>query len=225
MKLLPEHIAAAENCIRPFFERDHSGHDWDHIQRVRRTALFLCKEEGCSDELTVDLIALLHDVGDDKLYSSQEEAQSALQSVLQQIQLDDEYLKFILEAVQCISYSGGCTQKQIPIEAAIVRDADRLDAMGAIGIARAFTYGGAIGSRFHDEKIQVRHEMTKEAYRTEKSTVINHFHEKLLKLKDLMLTDSGKKAANHRHKYMEEFVKQFLKEWGDPHETADSGKH
>ncbi|KIL47996.1 HD domain-containing protein [Jeotgalibacillus campisalis] len=213
MNIHPEQIAAAENCIRPFFERDHSGHDWDHIQRVRRTALFLCRQEGHPNERAVELLALLHDVGDDKLYASNEEAQKALASVLSSLKLNASNEESLRQDIHCISFSGGHESKQLSKEAAIVRDADRLDAIGAIGIARAFTYGGLIGSKFYHEDISVRECMTKEAYRTEESTVINHFYEKLLKLKDLMVTDSGKKAAQLRHDYMQEFVTQFIKEW------------
>ncbi|TDL34794.1 HD domain-containing protein [Jeotgalibacillus sp. S-D1] len=207
------HIHLAEAYARPFFERDHSGHDWDHIQRVRRTALFLCQEEKCENLYGVDLIALLHDAGDPKLHNTISQADDALKKIVSRLDLSADAGHFLIDSIKAVSFNGGHEKKLTGIEAAIVRDADRLDAIGAIGIARAFAYGGSRGSKLYDEEINIRHSMTEHEYRTNQSTSIHHFYEKLFKLKDRMITESGKKLAEDRHRYMEGFVKQFLKEW------------
>ncbi|PPA71763.1 phosphohydrolase [Jeotgalibacillus proteolyticus] len=207
------HILLAEKNIRPFFERDHSGHDWDHIQRVRRTALFLCEKEGCSNFYTVDLIALLHDAGDVKLHPDENKAEQALKDAVLSIGLSGQLYEDIITAVQSVSFNGG-NEKPLPsLEAAIVRDADRLDAIGAIGIARAFAYGGAKGAKLYDKDVMVRQTMSEKEYRAAPAATINHFYEKLFKIKDLMVTEAGKKEAIKRHKVMKSFVEQFLIEW------------
>lgn len=207
------HIQLAEAYARPIYERDHSGHDWDHIQRVRRTALFICQEEKCENLNGVDLIALLHDTGDPKLHKTISQAEEVLKKVVSRLTLPAETEHLLIDSIKAVSFNGGHEKRLPGIEAAIVRDADRLDAMGAIGIARAFAYGGSKGSRLYDEDIHIRHSMTEEEYRANQSTSLHHFYEKLFKLKDRMATESGKKLAADRHHYMEGFVRQFLIEW------------
>ena len=208
-----QHIEIAEILVRPYFELDHSGHDWDHIQRVKRTALFICQQENNRNQNAVELISLLHDVADPKLNDSYESGQDALNTVLAKLSLTKDIKQLLKESINSISFNGG-HELDLPCpEAAIVRDADRLDAIGAIGIARTFAYGGSKGARMFDSTIKVREDMTEAEYRTGTSSSIHHFYEKLLKLKDLMITESGKELAKERHQFMEDYLKQFLKEW------------
>ena len=208
-----QHILTAEAYVRPFFERDHSGHDWGHIQRVRRNALFICKQESCQNPQAVELISLLHDVSDLKLHETYEVGQNALEKVLKELSFTRETELLVKEAIVSVSFNGG-HEKSLPCpEAAIVRDADRLDAIGAIGIARTFAYGGSRGAKMYDDEIRIRENMTEKEYRSETSTTVHHFYEKLLKLKNLMVTETGEKLAHERHQFMESYLKQFLKEW------------
>ena len=212
-KISSHHIKQAEVYTRPIYERDHSGHDWDHIQRVRKTALFLCQENPKADKAAIELIALLHDIGDPKIHNSSELGKKALQLAIDHLSLNSESKQELRDAIHSISFNGGHEKKLPSIEASYVRDADRLDAMGAIGVARAFVYSGHKGTKMFDDQSSFRTAMTEAEYRLQPSTPIHHFYEKLFKLKDLMVTEEGKKLAQERHQFMEAFVSQFLKEW------------
>ena len=206
-------IVRTEAFVRRELGDDATGHDWFHVDRVRGNALHICKEEKAGAVFIIEMAALLHDIPDEKLNESIEKGNEKLESFLQTIQLTDHDKKHIKQIIATISYKGGQNTELLTIEAKIVQDADRLDAIGAIGIARAFAYGGKKGQPIYDPSINVREEMSLKEYRKGKSTSIHHFYEKLLKLKDLLNTGSARKMAESRQQMMEIFLDQFYKEW------------
>lgn len=208
-----EIIKATETFIKTRFAHDSSGHDWYHMERVRKNARKLYELEQQGDLFIIEMAALLHDYIDEKLHDSPDEAREELIDFLHTLSISDTDLQHILEIIDSISYKGGNEAKLKTIEAKIVRDADRLDAIGAIGIARTFAFGGKKGQLMYDPTIDIRENMTIEEYRNEKSSSVHHFYEKLLKLKDLMQTENGKKLASERHEFMVQFLNQFFKEW------------
>ena len=159
------------------------------------------------------MAALLHDIADEKLNESEEAGLELVREWLNKQQIDETIKNQILEIVRTISFKGGHGPKLTTLEAKVVQDADRLDAIGAIGIARCFTYAGAKGHLMYDPHLPPRESMSKEEYRHGESTAINHFYEKLLKLKDLMNTDEGYRLAEERHRFMEDYLRQFFSEW------------
>lgn len=197
--------------IKDFFKEDFSGHDFYHTLRVYKLAKCIAKSEECDIEL-VCLSALLHDVDDYKLVGKEKEAFSNLKSFLKSQNYSNEKIEQICNIVSQVSFKG---KSIIPdtIEGKIVQDADRLDAIGAIGIGRAFAYGGSRNRPMHNPDMRPRENMSSKEYYESVGTTINHFYEKLLQLKDLMNTETAKNIANHRHKYMEEFLKEFYDEW------------
>lgn len=199
--------------VRNELGEDATGHDWYHVDRVRRNALHICKEEKAGDPFIIEMAALLHDISDEKLNESSEKGEEKLESFLQTILLTDHDKKHIKQIIATISFKGGQPTTLTSMEAKIVQDADRLDAIGAIGIARAFAYGGKKGQSIYDPNIKVRKEMTIEEYRKGKSTSIHHFYEKLLKLKDLLNTETARKMAVSRQQMMVTFLEQFYQEW------------
>ncbi|MET3696036.1 HD domain-containing protein [Bacillus oleivorans] len=205
-------ISLLEQKIKNLFLNEGTGHDWFHIDRVRRMALHICEQEG-GDQAIVEAAALLHDVPDEKLNRSKEEGIAKMYTLLDELPFSNEEKSEIADIVLHISFKGGNETKLSNLNAKIVRDADRLDAIGAIGIARTFAYGGSIGNPIFIPDYKVRDQMTEEEYRNQPSSVIHHFYEKLLKLKDLMTTDTGKMLANEKHEFMETFLKQFFHEW------------
>lgn len=215
-------IKNAEQFVKEKLKDDTTGHDWFHIHRVRTTALAIAEKEG-GNKLVIELAALLHDVIDDKLVASEEEAVKQVDNWLKDQPIDEGDRQHILHIIQNLSFKGGNRAAVATIEGKIVQDADRLDALGAIGIARTFVYSGAKGQGMYDPSIEVRDEMTYEEYRTGKSTAINHFYEKLLKLKALMNTEYGMKMAEARHQYMEDFLEQFYQEWNG-NSKSESGR-
>ncbi|HYK71651.1 MAG TPA: HD domain-containing protein [Pseudoneobacillus sp.] len=192
---------------------DSTGHDWFHVERVRKNALYIWKREQVGNPFIIEMSALLHDVPDEKLNGSQEEGQRILLQFLSQLELSSEEIGQIMEVINSISFRGGEKKNLTSWEAKIVQDADRLDAIGAIGIARAFAYGGKKGQPIYNPDVEVRKKMTVEEYRNGKSSSINHFYEKLLLLKELLNTETAKSMAETRHRYMEEFLSQFYQEW------------
>ncbi|WP_026477852.1 HD domain-containing protein [Alkaliphilus transvaalensis] len=190
-----------------------SGHDWWHIHRVYQLTKTIAEEEK-ADLYISSMAALLHDLADEKLNESEALGIEKVKNWLISQSVQEEDIDIIIEIISTISFKGGNGPSLSRLEAKIVQDADRLDAIGAIGIARCFTYGGYIGSVLHDPSISPRKSMTKKEYRDKsKSTTINHFYEKLLKLKDLMNTKTGKLMAEERHSFMECYLKQFYQEW------------
>jgi uncharacterized protein len=191
-----------------------SGHDWFHIQRVYRNALLIASNETC-DEDVVKLGALLHDIADSKFHNGDETVGPRIaREFLEKEAAPEEVISHVIQIIDNISFKGGKTEKTFSsIELDIVQDADRLDAIGAIGIARAFNYGGFKNRLLHDPNIAPNLNMTKEVYKNSKAPTINHFYEKLLLLKDKMNTETGKEIALQRHKYMQGFLAQFYAEW------------
>jgi uncharacterized protein len=191
-----------------------SGHDWFHIERVWKIAKQISKLENC-DHFIVEMAALLHDIADSKFHLGNEEIGPELAlKYMNSIQIDEEISTQIVNIIRNISFKGGHKHSDFnSIELQIVQDADRIDALGAIGIARAFNYGGFKNRSLYDPDIKPQLNMSKEAYKNSSAPTINHFYEKLLLLKDKMNTKSGKKMAEERHLFMEKFLEQFYKEW------------
>ena len=190
------------------------GHDWFHIERVYKNALLIGAEEQC-DLLTVQLAALLHDIADSKFHNGDEAiGPKTARNFLDTLSVSAEITDHVIKIIENISFKGGKVVRDFnSIELDIVQDADRLDAIGAIGIARAFNYGGFKNRALYDPNIAPNTAMTKEEYKNNNAPTINHFYEKLLLLKDKMNTVSGKKIAQERHRYMEGFLAQFYAEW------------
>lgn len=211
--LVEQLIAKTEEFVKQEMSTDSTGHDWFHIDRVRKTALEIWEIEKVGDPLIIELAALLHDISDEKLHSTKEEGEEKLTSFLKQLSLEESKKHQIKEIIETISFKGGNNHSITSVEAAIVQDADRLDAIGAIGIARAFAYGGKKGQPIYDPSISVRKSMTNEEYRKGNSSSINHFYEKLLKLKEKMNTTTGREIAERRHAFMEDFLNEFYNDW------------
>ena len=191
------------------------GHDWHHIERVWNTARYIRDKEGSGDLLTIELAALLHDISDAKFNGGDDEIGSRMASeFLLEQGVDREILEHVQAIIKHVSYKGGFSQDQIStIEFHIVQDADRLDAIGAVGIARAFNYGGFKNRPIHNPEMPLQEYQDSKAYHKSDAPTINHFYEKLLKLKDLMNTSTGLKMAEERHKYMLDFLDRFYREW------------
>lgn len=192
------------------------GHDWFHIERVFKNAILISKDEK-ADIFVVSLAALLHDIADPKFYNGDETVGPKVASkFLKEQQVNKQTIEHVVNIINHISFKNSFEKngnKFNSIELEIVQDADRLDAIGAIGIARCFNYGGFKNRAIYDPEIIPNLEMTKEEYKNSKAPTINHFYEKLLLLKDKMNTSSGKKIAAKRHEFMETYLKQFSEEW------------
>lgn len=200
--------------VKQQLENAEGGHDWFHIERVYKNALLIAREEEC-DILIVKLGALLHDVADSKFHNGDESIGPKIaREFLETQSLKEESIYHIIAIIENISFKGGNFEKKFNSkELEIVQDADRLDALGAIGIARTFNYGGFKNRALYNPNIQPNLNMNKEEYKNSESPTLNHFYEKLLLLKDKMNTPTGKKLAEGRHKYMELFLSQFYAEW------------
>lgn len=200
--------------VKSKLENAEGGHDWFHIERVYKNALFIANGEVC-DETVVKLGALLHDIADSKFHNGDETIGPKIaQEFLESENVDEPTIQHVINIIENISFKGGNTEKTFSsIELDIVQDADRLDAIGAIGIARAFNYGGFKSRPLHNPNIAPKLHMSKEEYKNSEAPTINHFYEKLLLLKDKMNTETGKKIAQERHRYMEGFLSQFYAEW------------
>ena len=207
-----EIIQKTVDYIKQEFSRDSSGHDWWHIYRVWQTALHICKIEK-ADAFIVQLAALLHDLDDWKFNDSDDETPLRAQGWLDSLSLNPSTTDAVCAIIKHISYKGaGVENKMDSLEGFIVQDADRLDAIGAIGIARAFAYGGYKNRPLYDPASPPQLHATFEQYKNSNSDTINHFHEKLLLLKDKMNTVTAKKIAEQRHEVMVQFLKQFMDE-------------
>lgn len=200
--------------VRARCEGDSSGHDWRHIERVRRTALAIGRAEG-ADLYVVELAALLHDVADWKFHDGDEEiGPETAASWLRSLHVDEETVAHVREIVATISFKGaGVPTPMRTREGEAVQDADRLDGIGAIGIARAFAYGGSRGLPMHDPEAEPFLAASAEAYKAHRGSTINHFPEKLLLLAGRMNTATGRRLARERHAFMERFLEQFHAEW------------
>lgn len=200
--------------VKKELEGAEAGHDWFHIERVYNNALNLLKTEQANEQVVV-LGALLHDIADSKFHNGDETiGPKKAMNFMTLIDINDEVKNHVVKIIENISFKGGNYQKTFHSkELEIVQDADRLDAIGAIGIARAFQYGGFKNRTIYDPNEKPKFNMTKEEYKNHKGSTLNHFYEKLLLLKDLMNTETGKKLAENRHQYMEGFLEQFYNEW------------
>ena len=190
------------------------GHDWFHIERVYRNALLIAEGEDC-DLTVVQLGALLHDIADSKFHNGDETVGPRVaREFLEQQNVDEATIAHVISIIDNISFKGGNFEKKFnSVELDIVQDADRLDALGAIGIARTFNYGGFKGRALYNPEISPNLTMTKEEYKASNAPTLNHFYEKLLLLKDKFNTATGRNIAEGRHKYMEDFLTQFYAEW------------
>jgi len=195
-------------------ENAEGGHDWFHVERVYKNALLISKTEEVN-VLVVSLGALLHDIADSKFYKGDETmGPKKARNFLETQNVSEEIITHIIKIIENISFKGG-NKKQVfySNELAVLQDADRLDAIGAIGIARCFNYGGFKNRKLYDPDIAPDLNMSPAEYKASTAPTINHFYEKLLLLKDKMNTKTGEKIAQNRHDYMEEFLKQFYGEW------------
>lgn len=209
-----EIILATIEFVKEKLANAEGGHDWWHIERVYNNALSIAKSEK-ADLLTVSLAALLHDIADSKFNDGNEEIGPEIAiKFLQSIQVDQEIITHVENIIRNISFKGGnFTKTFTSTELAVVQDADRLDAIGAIGIARAFNYGGFKNREIYNPNIVPDLQMTKEVYKNSAAPTINHFYEKLLLLKNKMNTPAGRSMAEERHLFMETFLQQFYQEW------------
>lgn len=200
--------------VRQKLEGEGSGHDWWHVYRVYKNALNLVASEK-ADEFIVSLGALLHDIADFKFHDGDTEVgPRAAREWLESLSVDEDIIKQVEYIVRNVSFKGAKIKSSMQtIEGKIVQDADRLDAIGAIGIARTFAYGGYKNREIYNPDIKPELHETFEKYKNNESHSINHFYEKLLLLKDLMNTETGRKIAEERHKFMELYLQQFYDEW------------
>lgn len=191
-----------------------SGHDYWHVYRVWNNAKALAKGEQCNTYI-VELGALLHDIADHKFHGGDlTVGPRVAREFLENLEVEEEIIAAVCEIIATVSFKGAKVESKMKTtEGMIVQDADRLDAIGAIGVARTFAYGGHKGHEMYNPNISPQLHENFEDYKNSKGTTINHFYEKLLLLKDLMNTHTGKKAAEKRHKYMEDFLAQFYDEW------------
>lgn len=205
-------LAAAEAYAAELFKNEFSGHDLYHTLRVRRLALRLAREEG-ADEFIVQLAALLHDADDVKLSPSTAEGLDNAVGFMKAEGVEGSDIELIVRIIKELSFKGSDTAAPTSIEGKCVQDADRLDALGAIGIGRTFAYGGSKKRPMYDPDIPPKLGMSEAEYRANESTSINHFYEKLLLLADMMNTPSAKRIAEERTGYMRGFVERFIAEW------------
>lgn len=200
--------------VKQELQHAEAGHDWWHIERVWKSAKAIAKEEQV-DLLVVEFAALLHDIADPKFHNGDEEiGPQKAGEFLKSIAVDEEIIVHVQEIIRNMSFKSSLGEvKFTSPEMLVVQDADRLDAIGAIGIARAFTYGGFKNRELYNPAIKPAINQSKEAYKNTTAPTINHFYEKLLLLKDKMNTATGKRIAQERHDFMEAYLEQFYGEW------------
>lgn len=210
-KIIEETISFVKETLKGA----EGGHDWFHIQRVFNNTLLIAKDEKV-DVLVVSLAALLHDIADAKFNDGDETVGPKMATdFLSALEVEKQVIEHVVKIIENISFKSSLDSKKgfSSQELKVVQDADRLDAIGAIGIARAFNYGGYKNRELYNPDIAPNLKMTKEEYKKSKAPSLNHFYEKLLLLKDKMNTNSGKKLAEKRHQFMLEYLEQFFKEW------------
>lgn len=207
-------VARTEAYVRHILQTAEAGHDWWHVQRVRNTANRMARTEAV-DALVVELTALLHDIADSKFNNGDEEIGPRLAGEFLTAEgLDAERVQHVQQIIRHMSFKAGFDAPTFrSAELEVVQDADRLDAIGAIGIARAFTYGGFKNRELYNPDIAPNLSMSKEEYKHTTAPTINHFYEKLLLLKDRMNTATGRQLAEQRHQFMEQYLEQFYAEW------------
>lgn len=198
--------------VEQIFSNEPSGHDWWHLVRVTNLARQLAREEE-ADSFLCQLASLVHDLIDDKLPFSTLMGEEGVRRLLLSNGVTEEESQMVLDIISTMSFKAGTGLKPTSLEGQVVQDADRLNAMGAIGIARTMAYSGHTGRLIHNPNLAARTKLTLEDYRSSQGTAIMHFDEKLLKLKDLMNTVSAKRIAEERHAFLELYLKVFLAEW------------
>lgn len=204
-------IEKCTHTAKKVYKKFDASHDFDHIERVMQNAEVIVKTEPRANRDIVHLAALLHDI-DDAKYKSDENPTAA--EILEINGASTDIIQNVLSCIKSVSYSGGNEHDITSIEGAILRDADRLDALGAIGIARTFAYGGAKGRKLYNFKETARNEMSEVEYRSSNTATVTHFYEKLLRLKELMVTTEGKRLAEERHRFTLAFLQQLYNEIG-----------
>ena len=211
---MKNHITLTINFVKEKLEGAEAGHDWFHIERVWKLSKKIAEQEGGNLEV-IELSALLHDIADPKFHNGDETlALKISKDFLEEIQVDAELIEQVLFVIKNISFKNRAeAPENPPLELQIVQDADRLDAIGAIGIARTFNFGGFKNNLMYHPEIKPNLGMNKEEYKKSNGTTINHFYEKLLLLKDLMNTETAKRIASERHDFMLQFLDEFYKEW------------
>lgn len=211
---MKNHITLTINFVKEKLEGAEAGHDWFHIERVWKLSKKIAEKEGGNLEV-IELSALLHDIADPKFHNGDETlALKISKDFLEEIQVEGELIEQVLFVIKNISFKNRAeAPENPPLELQIVQDADRLDAIGAIGIARTFNFGGFKNNLMYHPEIKPNLGMNKEEYKKSNGTTINHFYEKLLLLKDLMNTETAKKIASERHDFMLQFLDEFYKEW------------
>lgn len=207
-------LAQVEKEVRRRMEGEEAGHDFWHVERVRRMAMRIGKHEG-ANMFIVELAALLHDIADWKFYGGDDTVgPKVAREILRKLRVQKNTVEHVCEIIATMSFKGaGVKASMRTLEGKVVQDADRLDALGAIGIARAFAYGGYRSRPLYDLYIKPAQHKTKETYIKSQGTTINHFYEKLLLLKDRMNTKTAKKIAASRHRFLKLYLARFFKEW------------
>ena len=211
---MKNHITLTINFVKEKLEGAEAGHDWFHIERVWKLSKKIAEKEGGNLEV-IELSALLHDIAEPKFHNGDETlALKISKDFLEEIHVKGELIEQVLFVIKNISFKNRAeAPENPPLELQIVQDADRLDAIGAIGIARTFNFGGFKNNLMYHPEIKPNVGMNKEEYKKSNGTTINHFYEKLLLLKDLMNTETAKRIASERHDFMLQFLDEFYKEW------------
>jgi len=209
-KIISETIAFVKHSL----ENAEGGHDWFHTERVYNNAVLISKSENVN-ALVVALGALLHDIADSKFHDGDETIGPKIaREFLFKLDVDSVIIEHVIKIIENISFKGGNNPQEFQsLELDVIQDADRLDAIGAIGIARCFNYGGFKNRKLFDPSIAPKMQMTKAEYKSSSAPTINHFYEKLLLLKDRMNTKTGRRIAQKRHQFMELYLEQFYSEW------------
>ncbi len=206
-------IKRTQEFVRKTLEGEGTGHDWFHVERVVRNALKIAEHEG-GDKFIIELSALLHDIADWKFNEDANKGSKVARAWLEKLDADQNDILHVCEIIDTISFKGaGVASGMRTTEGKIIQDADRLDALGAIGIARTFAFNGWKGNQIYDPRIKPQLHKSFKQYKKSKGTAINHFYEKLLLLKGRINTKTGIKMAVKRHKFMESYLEQFYEEW------------
>ena len=207
-------IKKVKEYVKRELKGESTGHDWWHALRVWKMAKKIAKKEG-GNPFVIELAALLHDISDWKFSGSLKAGSKEAKELLEKLGVDQKIIKEVCYIIENISFKGaGVKDKMETLEGKIVQDADRLDVIGAIGIARVFAYGGFKGREIYNPKIKPKLHKSFKEYKRNKGSSINHFYEKLLLLRDRLNTKTAKRIAKKRHQFMEKFLKQFFNEWG-----------
>lgn len=200
--------------VEEIFENDYGGHDFFHTLRVMRIAKYIAKIEGANTEI-VELASLLHDVDDYKITGRNMDSVENACKLMNKYNIDKQVQLQVTDIIKTVSFKANDTEIPSSLEGKVVQDADRLDALGAIGIARAFTYGGSRGNMIYNPNSKPNLNMNSDEYVKNKTTTINHFYEKLLLLKDMMNTETGYNIAIKRDQFMRDFLEEFYREWNN----------